>query len=546
MSGLKIKVLETGTYTVQEDIVKVVEVYDFATLGDVIRTSLATKAASLLVSTAASTWTEVDNSAAVDGQVLTFNSALPKKMGFAAQASGAVLLTNRSGSAVAAGDVVIIDSANASSFKTTTTQQDPLVIGVVSATIANGDAGMVTVGNTTTVKVTGNVAIGAQLITSTSAKYAMQNTGSQTGVFGIALSAYVGGATGTVTVLLFPEMLLPRVTVIPSLFERDTRITGGASTSATTRRTLVVTPALSTIAVNIAGALRTIPASTSLDLDTAGNWDSATYATAANRAGKDFYLYACENSGASAPLLILSANATAPSSGTTPRKIGGFHCLCVNVGTIANHTLTGYIVGDILPQSVWDLKWKPKNITPEGMVYSPSANIWVDIYLLNSSYTSTYATGAGALVSTNWMNFVDGVGSVGKRLLRDFEFQLIASGGNEQTNIAGSAWVASRGGHVNTASRRMISNIGCEDCAGLIWQWLDEQSYWYAAPSEGWFTTEGSKGQMYLQSSRGDVKLLAGFYWGGGAACGSRARNTFNFRWGADASIGARAGVEPG
>ena len=334
--------------------------------------------------------------------------------------------------------------------------------------------------------------------------------------------------------------------VLPSLYERDTRITGGASTSATTRRTLVVTPALSTIAVNIAGALRTIPASTSLDLDTAGNWDSATYATAANRAGKDFYLYACENSGASAPLLILSANATAPSSGTTPRKIGGFHCLCVNVGTIADHTLTGYIVGDILPQSVWDLKWKPKNITPEGMVYSPSANIWVDIYLLNSSYTSTYATGAGALVSTNWMNFVDGVGSVGKRLLRDFEFQLIASGGNEQTNIAGSAWVASRGGHVDTASRRMISNIGCEDCAGLIWQWLDEQSYWYAAPSEGWFTTEGSKGQMYLQSSRGDVKLLAGGPWGSGAACGSRARNTFNFRWGADASIGARAGVEPG
>ena len=338
----------------------------------------------------------------------------------------------------------------------------------------------------------------------------------------------------------------PAASVLPSLFERDTRITGGASTSATTRRTLVVTPASSTIVVNIAGALRTIPASTSLDLDTSGNWDSATYATAANRAGKDFYLYACENGGASAPLLKLSLNSTAPASGTTPRKVGGFHCLCVNVGTIAGHTLTGYIVGDILPQSVWDLKWKPKNITPEGMVYSPSANIWVDIYLLNSSYTSTYATGAGALVSTNWMNFVDGVGSVGKRLLRDFEFQLIASGGNEQTNIAGSAWVTSRGGHVDTASRRMISNIGCEDCAGLIWQWLDEQSYWYAAPAEGWLTTEGSKGQMYLQSSRGDVKLLAGGDWGVGAGCGSRSRFAFFYRWAAGSSIGGRAGVEPG
>ena len=334
--------------------------------------------------------------------------------------------------------------------------------------------------------------------------------------------------------------------VLPSLFERDTRITGGASTSATTRRTLVVTPASSTIAINVNGALRTIPASTSLDLNTAGNWDSASYATAANRAGKNIYLYACENGGASAPLLILSANATAPASGTTPRRVGGFHCLCVDVGTIAGHTLTGYIVGDILPQSVWDLKWKPKNITPEGMVYSPSANIWVDIYLLNSSYTSTYATGAGALVSIDWMAFVDGAGSVGKRLLRDFEFQLVAAGGNEQTNIAGSAWVTSRGGHVDTASRRMISNIGCEDCAGLIWQWLDEQSYWYAAPAEGWFATEGSKGQMYLQSSRGDAKFLAGGEWDNGVHCGSRSRNAYHYRWNADASIGARAGAEPG
>jgi hypothetical protein len=281
-----------------------------------------------------------------------------------------------------------------------------------------------------------------------------------------------------------------------------------------------------------------------LDLDTSGNWDSATYATAANRAGKDFYIYACENGGAIAPSLILSANATTPASGTTPRKIGGFHCLCVNVGTIAGHTLTGYIVGDILPQSVWDLKWKPKNITPEGMVYSPAANIWVDIYLLNSSYTSTYATGAGALVSTNWMNFVDGAGSVGKRLLRDFEFQLIAAGGNEQTNIAGSTWVTSRGGHVDTASRRMISNIGCEDCAGLIWQWLDEQSYWYATPAPGWFTTEGGKGQMNMQYSTGDVKLLAGGSWASEAYCGSRSRAAGSYRWSANTSFGSRAGAD--
>ena len=30
------------------------------------------------------------------------------------------------------------------------------------------------------------------------------------------------------------------------------------------------------------------------------------------------------------------------------------------------------------------------------------------------------------------------------------------------------------GGHVDTAGRRMISFIGCEECCGYLTQWLDE------------------------------------------------------------------------
>jgi hypothetical protein len=62
-------------------------------------------------------------------------------------------------------------------------------------------------------------------------------------------------------------------------------------------------------------------------------------------------------------------------------------------------------------------------------------------------------------------------------MLRDREFQAIAAGGNEGTNITGSSDPVTTGGHVDTAARRMISNIGCEDCAGVEDQWLDEQSF---------------------------------------------------------------------
>jgi len=72
---------------------------------------------------------------------------------------------------------------------------------------------------------------------------------------------------------------------------------------------------------------------------------------------------------------------------------------------------------------------------------------------------------------------VDDGGAVGKKLLDDTEFQLAAEGSNMQTNIVGNADPVTTGGHVDTAGRRMISNIGLEDCCGAMWQWLLDQSY---------------------------------------------------------------------
>ena len=290
--------------------------------------------------------------------------------------------------------------------------------------------------------------------------------------------------------------------------------------------------------VEVDGALLSFAAGT-IGLNTAGNWDASTYATPANRAGKDFYVYATADG------LILSANATYPTGypAANSRKIGGFHCLCVAVGTISGHPLSGMAAGDILPASVWDLQHRPQ-CSPEGMVWSEAAGIWVDIYLQSGTGTSTKSANGGTITDTrNWMDFVDDLGAVGKRLLDDGEFQKIAAGGNEETNIAGSADPGTTTGHTDTAGRRMISNIGCEDCAGVVYQWLLDQSYRVGTGAAwNWYDLPGAKGSLYNYSTAGDadVKLLAGGHWYHGTSCGSRCRRADIRRWYVSSTFSAR------
>jgi len=324
---------------------------------------------------------------------------------------------------------------------------------------------------------------------------------------------------------------------IPGMYERTNRITGSLTNITTPNRMMV----------DVNGALLQTVANSTLSVNTIGNWDSASYTSGSSRAGKDFYIYAC-NSDSPTPTILFSNNSSAPSGYTSAnsRKVGGFHCLCAAVGTISGHALTGYAAGDILPASVWDLKWKPRS-APEGMVYSAAANIWVDIYLMSGTGVNTRSVNGGTISDNrNWMDFVDDAGAVGKRLLRDREFQLIAAGCNEGTNITGSADPTTTGGHTDTAGRRMISNIGCEDVAGVMWQWLDEQSYQYADTSTfGWVDQTGGKGQLELQGATADVKLLAGGHWDRGTICGSRSRLAHYYRWTTSTFFGGRAGVEP-
>jgi hypothetical protein len=271
---------------------------------------------------------------------------------------------------------------------------------------------------------------------------------------------------------------LQAIASLPAHYSRDLAwAIKGRSTASD--RYAVLTP--SELALNIGGMGFVLTGQASLDLSQAANWDTTAgtdYTVAANRAGKDFYVYACQQGGSS-PKLVLSANSTVPTGYTAnnSRKIAGFHCLCVAVGTISGHALTGFVAGDILPESMWDLSFRPA-CSPEGMAYDAKSDLWVDIYLASGTGASTAsAYNATITDSRNWMDFVDDLGAVGKRLLTDPEFQLAASGSNEETNIAGSADPVTTGGHVDTAARRMISSIGLEDCCGVMWQWLQDQSF---------------------------------------------------------------------
>lgn len=268
---------------------------------------------------------------------------------------------------------------------------------------------------------------------------------------------------------------------LPGLYQRDIKWALKTPYATAGNRLIIQSP--TAMAVDINGTVFIVRSQIEIDVSVAAKWDTQTptdYTVAANRAGKDFYIYACAPSSGEAPVILLSAASTYPSGYTASnsRKIGGFHCVCVAVGTISGHALTGFVAGDVLPYSIWDLNHKPKVANPEGMTYSEKANLWVDIYLASGTGASTASVNGATISDTrDWMDFVDDGGAVKKRMLRDSEFQIVAANSNEKTNIAGSSDPVTTGGHIDTASRRMISGIGCEDMAGAMYQWLLDQSF---------------------------------------------------------------------
>ena len=328
-------------------------------------------------------------------------------------------------------------------------------------------------------------------------------------------------------------------------------------------KTTIVTPVRLWVNIALDGYIK--EASETLDLNDEASWDSISpdYRVPSTRAGKDFYIYACAQLDRTFKYL-LSANSTVPTGYTADnsRKIGGFHCLCVSVGTISGHTLTGYVAGDIIPNSMWDIQHRPAS-EPEGMVYVSGLDLWVDIYLvslsdgkLKSVYGGVIADGA-SVTRFHGYRFDEYFGLIKKKALWQCEFVVASQGSNQLTNIAGGADPNTTGGHVDTASRRMVSNYGLEDCCGALHQWCRDSAEFTPGgtlTSPNLYlsdydykdivydsTIETSQGQTYGIPRR----VIVGGIWAHGVYCGSCCSNWASVPSLLISDIGCRGASEP-
>lgn len=287
----------------------------------------------------------------------------------------------------------------------------------------------------------------------------------------------------------------------------------------TTNKTTVTIP--KDLKININGNCYISTINKSLQLSTVD--------TPANLAGKDVYIYACEPTSGTEPIFVLSLNSTVPTGYTAnnSRKIGGFHCLCKDVGVIEGHTLSGYVTGDILPATRWDLLHRPKG-EPEGFAYEELTDCWIAIYLpswdgtkLVSVYNGVIADGTS---TKKWHGeaFYEQFAKQGMRLVWRHEFQMAAKGSNEGTGIKNAADPNTTGGHVDSNNRRMISNIGLEDCCGCSWQWAMDLGFAGGSAWNDSVYNSSVDSQRYGQSYGTLYRLLLGALWYHGSRCGSR------------------------
>lgn len=302
----------------------------------------------------------------------------------------------------------------------------------------------------------------------------------------------------------------------------------------TTNKTTVIIP--KGLSVAISDDLYITDSSVTLQLSSVG--------TGSSLAGKDVYIYACKPSSDRVPVFVLSLNSTVPDGYTADnsRKIGGFHCLCKDVGTIEGHYLSGYVTGDIIPYSRQDLLHRPV-CEPEGMVYIEDAGFWCQIYLPSWDGTKLVSRYGGVIVdgeSSPGMGgeeFVYNSGLAGCKLIERDQFVVVARGSNEQTNINGSADPNTTGGHVDTNGQRMISNWGVEDCCGVLWQWSKDQYENYPGSTQNTsnYYLSGYNWQQksvynssYESTAHGSCygllrRILLGAAWVDESLCGSRA-----------------------
>jgi hypothetical protein len=135
--------------------------------------------------------------------VASLQSGADVQLTSSSASAGAITKSFTTGSDVNLFDVVVM--TNAPDLETTTLARDARVFGVSKSTVLSGNPiKAVIAGNTTVAVDLGAVAIGDQLVTSTTAGKATVDNNATTGIIGTALTSKSAGANGTVSVNVHP------------------------------------------------------------------------------------------------------------------------------------------------------------------------------------------------------------------------------------------------------------------------------------------------------------------------------------------------------
>ena len=331
----------------------------------------------------------------------------------------------------------------------------------------------------------------------------------------------------------------------------------------TTNKHIIVSPDYLTVNINNSGYVLT--SAVELDITSEASWDDITttdWTDAVNRTGKDFYVYACEPSSGIVPEFILSPNATYPEgyNADNSRKVGGFHCVCADIGDdvyaydnsrdvveilnnhfishdVTNadadkHWLKGYTQGDVIPFSIWDLHHRPVTDVQEGFTYDPAIKKWVGIYLpswtgvkVESAYNATIANGSETGTAGDETYFFpyrwqQQFGRIGQMPMSEVEFQSMSLGSPQGVNIDGGADPGTTGGHEATDGNRIVSLCGAEDMCGVYWQWGRDRG---SNSSSDWANAFLSS-DINVAGEHHSNTMVARFggSWSAGSICGSR------------------------
>jgi hypothetical protein len=286
-------------------------------------------------------------------------------------------------------------------------------------------------------------------------------------------------------------------------------------------------------------------------------------------AGTDYAIYVCTDGNIRA-----DSSFYAPAGYTiaNSRKIGGFHYGLVASGTtVASGSFATTGNGMIWTQadvdklaginqySLWDLKFRPANADPRGMVLIAN-RVWSDIYFCNtdpatngtSKYNAAVASGTvlpkipaefggngtATYANGNWWTFNEIAQANGKRLPREAEFGLASFGVTENQSLGGAAST------IPATARQAgyTSKYGLEQASGHIWTWGDDSSYRNdgAAPATT-YDLNGGRGQIYMINSVGLIRVMLGGDRSGAATSGSRASHWANYPWASSLFVGLRA-----